>query len=168
MALPRESSMSLADSPVAEASEPWPEIDRRFVHPTRPVPPAFPVELLPEEWRAWVDACAPSFTSVDYIAHGLLGAASSLCGPRIVVDVTPHWREPLVLWHALVGGPSTGKTPALAAARKLVERFEPGFDGSADPSADKAGAPAKAPGIHARGRALWCDDLAGWRAERSD
>src|SRR4051812_33821976 len=121
MVLPRESSMSLADSPAAGDSEPWPEIDRRFLHQTRPVPPAFPVELLPEQWRAWVAACAPSFTSVDQLAQGLLGAASSLCGPRIVVDVTPHWREPLVLWRALVGGPSTGKTPALAAACKLVE-----------------------------------------------
>ena len=57
---------------------------------------------------------------VDYIALGLLASVSAVSGSRTVVDVTPHWREPLVLWLALVGAPSTGKTPAMVAARRLV------------------------------------------------
>jgi hypothetical protein len=24
-----------------------------------------------------------------------------MCGSRFVVDVTPHWREPLVLWRVM-------------------------------------------------------------------
>jgi hypothetical protein len=137
--------MSIVDQPVTEASALWPEIDRRFLHNGRPPPPPFPLELLPEHWRPWVEARAPSFTSLNYLAQGLLGAVSAVCGARVAVDVTPHWREPLVLWQALVGRPSTGKTPALMAARQLVESIG-----------------------HPPGATLWCDDLAAWLAERSD
>ena len=97
--------MSIVDKPAADASALWPEIDRRFLHHSRPPPPPFPLELLPEHWRPWVEARAGSFTSLDYLAQGLLGAVSAVCGARVVVDVTPHWREPLVLWQAMVGGP---------------------------------------------------------------
>src|SRR5689334_6536496 len=115
------------DEPPASAT-PWPEIDRRFLFPSRPAPPLFPLELLPAPWRAWVESAAPSFASVDYAAQGLLGAVSAVCGPRALVEVTPQWHEPLVLWLAIVGGASTGKTPALTAARRLVANLPAAAD----------------------------------------
>src|SRR5947209_20175315 len=102
----REIGMS-ASTTVESADAPWPEVEPRLFLESRPPPPPFPLDLLPEPWRPWIEACARSFTTVDFVAQGLLGAVSAVCGGRIVVDVTPQWREPLVLWQALVGGPVT-------------------------------------------------------------
>ena len=104
----------------------WPEIDRSLIEGGRAVPPPFPLHVLPGRCRAWVEASAQGFTPVDYLAQGLLAAASAVCGTEIVVRVTPAWTEPLVLWPVLVGGPSTGKTPALAAARRLLAGLDRG------------------------------------------
>ena len=85
----------------------------------RPVLPPFPLAVIAGAWRPWIEGHAQSASCADYFAQGLLAAVSAVCGSRVVVDVTPHWREPLVLWQALVGAPSTGKTAALVAARRL-------------------------------------------------
>jgi hypothetical protein len=37
------------------------------------------------------------------------------------VQVAPGWTEPLVLWLALIGAPSSGKSPAIAPLRALLE-----------------------------------------------
>jgi hypothetical protein len=159
-----------ASTTVESVDAPWPEIESRLLRENRPPPSAFPLDLLPDACRAWVEASAQGFTSVDYVAQGLLGAVSALCGGRIVADVTPHWREPLVLWQALVGGPSTGKTPALALARRLVESNElasgpsPALRLSVGGTADNL---ARTASHSAGGVALWCDDLAGWMADLS-
>ena len=113
--------MFIAHPEAAEACAPWPELDRRFLQSERrAVPPPFPLEVIPEAWRPWIESHAQASTCIDYIAQGLLAAVSAVCGSRFVVDVTAQWREPLVLWQALVGAPSTGKTPALVAARRLL------------------------------------------------
>ena len=48
--------------------------------------------------------------------------AARACGVR----VTPAWDEPLVLWQAVVGEPSTGKSAALAPMRRLLDRRRAG------------------------------------------
>jgi hypothetical protein len=159
-----------ASTTVEPVDTAWPEVEPRLFHASRPPPPPFPLDLLTEPWRAWIEACGQSFTTVDFVAQGLLGAVSAVCGGRIVVDVTPQWHEPLVLWQALVGGPSTGKTPALALARRLVEAIDPAVWSSralnlfADETADNL---ARATTYSSGGVALWCDDLAGWLADLS-
>jgi hypothetical protein len=40
------------------------------------------------------------------------------------VRVTPAWDEPLVLWQAVVGEPSTGKSAALEPMRRLLDLVE--------------------------------------------
>jgi hypothetical protein len=109
--------MSLPDP---TAPVPWPELDCRFLQTDRRSAPPFPTEVVAEAWRPWIESHAQASTCIDYIAQALLAAVSAVCGSRMVVDVTPHWREPLVLWQALVGAPSTGKTPAVVAARRLL------------------------------------------------
>jgi hypothetical protein len=142
---------------------PWPALDRRFLHAERPSPPLFPLEVFADPWRPWLAAHAQSAPCADYIALSLLGAVSAVCGSRFVVDVTPHWREPLVLWQALVGAPSTGKSAALVAARRLLG----GVKGPEEP----AGLPADAAPENQRslttwilrgGFASWYDDLDAW------
>src|SRR5437868_395676 len=113
--------MSAAFPAMAEAPDaPWPELDRCFLQGDRHAAPPFPLEVIAEAWRPWIESQAQASTCIDYTAQALLASVSAVCGSRFVVDVTPHWREPLVLWQALVGAPSTGKTAALVAARRLL------------------------------------------------
>src|SRR3954463_7738737 len=110
--------MSAASPAMAEAPDaPWPELDRCFLQGDRRSAPPFPLEVIPERWRPWIEGHAQASSCIDYPAQGLLAAVSAVCGSRFVVDVTAQWREPLVLWQALGGAPSTGQTPAPGAGR---------------------------------------------------
>jgi hypothetical protein len=157
--------MSAAFPAIAEASDaPWPELDRCFLQGDRRTAPPFPLEVLPETWRPWIEGHAQSSTCIDYAAQALLASVSAVCGSRFVVDVTPHWREPLVLWQALVGGPSTGKTPALAAARRLLASVtaptDPPVLGDKPPADEYELTPWRVN----RGYSSWYDDLDAWLA----
>jgi hypothetical protein len=68
----------------------WPEIDRGLLEETRPRPVPFPLELLPDTRRTWVERSAQVFTPVNYHAQGLLGAVAAACAGGIVVRVTPQ------------------------------------------------------------------------------
>ena len=62
-------------------------------------------------------------------AHGLrragnAGGSAGLCGAGLVVRITPVWSEPLVLWQAVVGEASSGKSSALAPMRRLLGVIE--------------------------------------------
>src|SRR5260221_7409529 len=106
---------------LVQTATPWPAIDRSLLDDMRPPPVPFPLDVLPDTWRTWVEASAQGFTPVDYLAQGVLGAVAAVCGGGIVARVTASWGEPLLLWQALVGGPSSGKSPALDAARGLLD-----------------------------------------------
>jgi hypothetical protein len=154
--------MSTSESAVA----PWPELDRGFLHTDRRSAPPFPLEVVAEAWRPWIESHAQASTCIDYIAQALLAAVSAVCGSRVVVDVTPHWREPLVLWQALVGARSTGKTPAMVAARRLLA----GVTAPSDPPPTKEklrpGEPELTAWLLHRGISRWNDD-SDWLAELS-
>ena len=104
-----------------------------------------------------------------YVAHALLAAVAGLCGAGAVVRLAPAWTEPLVLWQALVGRPSSGKSPALAPVRALLATLqeelakgaaegEKPFCLLADGAAETlASALAAAP----RGVMLWRDEPSG-------
>jgi hypothetical protein len=49
------------------------------------------------------------------VAAGLIATASAWIGNARHVGATATWTEPPHLWLALIGVPSTGKTPALRA-----------------------------------------------------
>lgn len=85
------------------------------------------------------------------------------------VRITPQWHEPLVTWRALVGGPSSGKSPGLASARWLIETMQP--EGEEDPSlAPVILTDATVDDLlwktrsNRRGAVLRREDLAGWMA----
>jgi hypothetical protein len=58
------------------------------------------------------------------VAQALFAAVAGVCGAGVAAEVTPSWSEPLVLWQALLGGPSSGKSPALAAVHQLLVPIE--------------------------------------------
>jgi len=148
----------------------WPEIDAALFDDGRGAAPAFPLELLPLPWRGWVaDTAAGAGAPSAYVAQALLAAVAGLSGAGAVVRLAPAWTEPLVLWQALVGRPSSGKSPALAPVRALLATLQEELgagdaagkkslfllnDGSAETLAD---ALAAAP----RGVILWRDEPSG-------
>ena len=108
----------------------WPALDPSLLEDGRPAVPAFPLDTVPQPWREWVsDTACGAGAPVDYVAQAVLGAVAGRCGAGVRACVTPSWSEPLVLWQALVGAPSAGKTPALdavgrplASVEKLLQR----------------------------------------------
>src|ERR1700730_5285005 len=148
----------------------WPELDAALFDDGRGAAPAFPLELLPQPWRGWVaDTAAGAAAPSAYVAQALLAAVTGLSGAGAVVRLAPAWTEPLVLWQALVGRPSSGKSPALAPVHALLATLQeelgagdaagtkPFFllnDGSAETLAE---ALAAAP----RGVMLWRDEPSG-------
>jgi len=84
-----------------------------------------PMEVFPPAWRAWIeDTAQGAGAPVDYVALALLASTAAVVGCGMRVRAIATWHEPLILWVAVVGGPSTGKSPALGAARRLLDRIE--------------------------------------------
>ena len=102
----------------------WPEIDAGLLEDKRGPVPAFPIDLLPQPWRGWVaETARAAGAPADYVAQSVLATVAGLCGGASV-RVTPAWSEPLVLRQALVGGPASGKSPALAPMRAMLATIE--------------------------------------------
>ena len=103
----------------------WSAIDGDLLDEHRATVPAFPLELLPSPWREWVSAAARSAdVPVDYVAQALLATVAGLGSTKVTVCFVSGWMEPLQLWLALVGAPSSGKSPALMLARPLLSELE--------------------------------------------
>jgi uncharacterized protein DUF3987 len=162
----------------SDAPRGWREIDPSLLEEDiRPVLPAAPLELLPKGWRDWIsEAASNASTAPDYVLQALLAAIAGLAGSGVRASVKASWSEPLVLWQALVGAASTGKSPALNAVRRplaAVEKLLGRGDGAgaARPEQGKGAVIVREPTLAALGRAvearppgvlLWCDDATPW------
>ena len=148
----------------------WPSLDPSLLGDARSKPPAFPLHVLPGRWRAWIEASSRLFGSPDYLAHCLLGGVAGVGGAGIRIEVASHWREPLLLWQALVGGPSSGRSAVFARMRALLDAIEPAEEGGAN-LAPKVAVDAgldlldRALGDSVRSVMLWREDLGEWMAE---
>src|ERR1700704_2798228 len=105
---------------------PWPAIEAGLLEEEgRPKLPVFPLNVFPGQWREGVrDAALWAGSSEDYVAQALLASVAGLCGQGVSARITEAWSEPLILWQALVGGPSSGKTPALNWLRRPLGTVE--------------------------------------------
>ena len=127
------------------AGSDWPEIDAALLEEKRGPVPAFPTELLPEPWRGWVaETARAAGAPTDYVAQSVLGGVAGLCAGASV-RIMRAWSEPLVLRQALVGGPASGKSPALAPMRAML-----------------AAIVADEPGVPAVPALVWQDESADW------
>ena len=158
-----------AIEPIATpTSNAWPETDPSLLEEGRPSLPAFPLQSLPPWWRAWVSETAHGAGApVDYVVQALLASLAGVCGAGVLARVTETWHEPLILWQALVGGPSNGKTPALEALRRPLAAVEkttaPEKRGPVVVDQDTA-LPALLAAARKRpaGALLWRDEPAAW------
>jgi hypothetical protein len=116
----------IATAPEMAVRDTWPEPDMRLVEDDRAAAPILEDDALPAGWGAWIaDEAAARGCPHDYIAAGLIAAASGLIGNARHVAATATWIEPPHLWFALIGAPSTGKSPALrpiADTMRAIER----------------------------------------------
>ncbi len=118
------SAIPASDKPAWNTAE-WPPLDPTLCNESGMSACAFPLEHLTPGWRQWVaDTAQSAGTSPDYVVMGLFAAVAALCGAGVSVKVTPAWHEPMVLWLALVGSPSSGKSPALASVRAQLGQIE--------------------------------------------
>ena len=110
----------------------WPEPDMRLINDDRPPAPELENDALPSGWEAWITAEAEARACPrDYVAAALICAVSGWVNNARRIMPTPDWVEAAHLWFALIGAPSTGKTPALGpiieASRKLERDAEPAW-----------------------------------------
>ncbi|MCH8172266.1 MAG: DUF3987 domain-containing protein [Proteobacteria bacterium] len=103
--------------------EAWPKPDLSLLSVGGDTP-ALPLKLF-GEWGDWIkesaEACA---APLDYVAISLLVTAGSLIGNARWVSPWKGWKEPPVLWGALVGSPSSGKSPALNVCLEILKNIE--------------------------------------------
>ena len=116
----------VARAPEITLVDTWPEPDRRLVEDDRSEAPILDDDALPAGWASWITAeAAARGCPRDYVAAALISGASAWLGNACHVAATPTWVEPPHLWFALIGMPSTGKTPALRPvvdASRAIER----------------------------------------------
>lgn len=92
-----------------------------------PIVPAFNSALLPESVRAWCEDAAEGLqVPLDFTAIPAVVALAGTIGRRvgIAMKCNQHWIERPMLWGCVVGRPSSGKSPALSPARRMIERLE--------------------------------------------
>ena len=103
----------------------WPTPDLSVLDNRRGPVPAVPLAMVPQPWRDWIaDTERATGAPADYVLQSVLAGVAAVCGAGVRVRVTPAWDEPLVLWQAVVGEPSTGKSAALAPMRRLLDLVE--------------------------------------------
>ncbi len=118
-------SAPASNAPLASAAPEWPEPDLCLLDDWRGHLPAFPLDVLPKAWRPWASRAANGANaSVDHVALSLIAVAAGQIGHIRRIAPVPSWSEPCILWTALVGPPSSGKTPAMDTALHMVRAME--------------------------------------------
>jgi hypothetical protein len=109
----------------SEDKENWRTPDLSVLDNRRGPVPAVPLAKVPQPWQDWIaDTERATGAPADYVLQSVLAGVAAVCGAGVRVRVTPAWDEPLVLWQAVVGEPSTGKSAALAPMRRLLDLVE--------------------------------------------
>lgn len=108
---------------LAEINAPRPDTQPKNDAPVITIPP-FPVEVLPEDLGAYVEALHSSNGYVpDFTASSMLFAASVAIGNSHHLKVREGYITPPMLWLVLVGPPGIGKThPLNTMLRPLSQR----------------------------------------------
>ena len=109
---------------VANATPESPLPDMSIVNARRS-PPDMPAEAFGPYWHYWLKRQAECRSvPIDYVAGALLASAATLIGNARWVSPWSGWSEPPILWIALVGSPSSGKSPAIDPIRRMVVDIE--------------------------------------------
>ena len=91
-----------------------------------PTVPVLEPAMLPASVRAWcVDIADALQVPLDYAAIPAMVVLAGVIGRRVGLAMKQHdrWHELPMLWGCVIGRPSSGKSPALAPARRMLERL---------------------------------------------
>ena len=111
----------------AEEATGWGAPDMSILSGGRGRPLPMPGDMFGSLWPLIGQIAAGAGAPVDYVAAGVIATASSLIGAKRRVQpfaTAPDWRVPPILWFAVVGDPSTNKTPAISAATGPLRPME--------------------------------------------
>ncbi len=109
----------------AADSAPWGEPDQSLIRAEAIPAPAWPADVLPPFWQTWTLAAAEGAGAPQaFVATALLAAAGAAIGSARWASPWPSWREPPAIFAALVGRPSSGKSPALDVVQDLLSHAE--------------------------------------------
>jgi hypothetical protein len=109
----------------AAGEEDWPEPDMLILREDHVPAPPFDNGALPSIWLDWARSTAEACgCPIDYTVATLVAVAGSVIGNARRVRVTSDWSEPSHLWVALVGPPSSHKTPAMQPFMKILQELE--------------------------------------------
>lgn len=116
-----------------DGGDPWRTPDLSLLGTGRRPAPPFPSAILGPFWQAWCERRAAAASApVDYVATSLLASVGAMLANVRWPVAGAAWSEPPVLWCAVVGSPSSSKSPAMDAAFDLVRHAEDlmasGFD----------------------------------------
>lgn len=103
----------------------WPELDMTLLGSGRRHAPVFPTDILGPFWSAWtVKAAQGASAPVDYASTALLACAGAAIANVRWGHAGANWSEPPLIWAALVGSPSAGKSPGMDTALRLIQHIE--------------------------------------------
>jgi len=110
---------------IEQIEQQWPTPDLRLIEDGRTPAPALVDDALPAGWVEWIakEASARDCPR-DYLAAALVCAASAWIGNSRHVAVSETWGEPPHLWLAMIGDPSSGKTPAMKPIIQVCREIE--------------------------------------------
>lgn len=85
-------------------------------------PDAFPVTVFPAAIRDYVSEAAEAYgIPLSMLGSGVLAVAAGIIGKCCELQIKRLHRERAILWLVLIGGPGSGKSPALSIVRKPLD-----------------------------------------------
>jgi hypothetical protein len=123
---PQTAAVAVACAGQAPAMPSTPLVQQSFVDPYSDFSgPRFPLELLPPTLAEFVDAQHRAMgADPAAIAMAVLTAVAGSIHAETFIRVADGWREKPILWTALVGQPSTMKSPIIDKAVKPLSTID--------------------------------------------
>ena len=91
--------------------------------------PSFPADLFGPFWSAWLaDRAKGAHAPADYVTAALLASTSALLANVRRAQAHEEWREATILWCAIVGEPSSNKSPGMRPPLNLLRGIEEGLN----------------------------------------
>lgn len=114
-----------ANSDNSANSPEWHSPDLSLIQGKQLPPPEFPLDVFPSHWADWLKTAAICKNApVDYVATAFLAGIAGMAGNSFSFSPWDGWQEPCILWAAIVGNPSSGKSPALDAITSPMQKLQ--------------------------------------------
>lgn len=112
------------DMPVQRIARPWGRPDMSVTKANLAPAVPFPQNVLGNLWPLASDLAAGAGSPVEYVATSIIAVAASLIGAKRWVRAWEGYDDPCILWAAVVGDPSSNKSPAIDAATRVLRTME--------------------------------------------